>query len=123
MTNQQIPSQDIDKTDASEQVVLAFHSESDVRVLHYLLWFRNASGGNSYTDGVIDNMNYQTAQQMRDAVLKHQTNFVNNQWFLLEVCTPTRQEFGELEGGYLRLKIQRNLATLASANNPRGLKP
>lgn len=91
------------------EIVHFFAPEQFEVVLEYRLWYTTVQGCNRDTFGVITNSGVQTAQAMRDEVLRMQTDFVRENWHLMEVTTPMVQRYRGLEGGHGRLKIERKL--------------
>ena len=89
-----------------------FATEDQSLCLEYLLWFKTAEGNNRSISATISNCGLRTPDAMRDEVLRYQKSFVRKNWFLIEVVTPSRQEYKRIEGGYRRLQTMRTLSVL-----------
>ena len=87
--------------------VLYFRREAREQVLSVLIWYVTVDGKNRYQDLAIPNNAAKTEEEMLQDALRYTTDFVRGRWFLIEVTTPIRSEYGQLRGGEKVLRARR----------------
>ena len=70
--------------------------------LNYTLWYRKASGGLGWRDGSVSFSLFETAEGQIEHVMQWQTEFVKENWVLLEVMVPNRDQYGWIRPGFIQ---------------------
>lgn len=81
-------------------ITCTFEKHPRQQAAEVTIWFRNASGGNSWTNKTITWPESNTANGFLNAIIAACTDFVRANWFLVEVTTPTTINYGRHEGGH-----------------------
>jgi len=68
--------------------------------LEYTLWFKSADGHNCWKNGTLSFKLFEKTQDQINHVLRHQTSFVQANWFRIEVMMPNRDAYGRLCSDY-----------------------
>lgn len=74
-----------------------------------VVWFRNASGGNSYINLTLLWPGLMTPDVWFGYIMQTRTMFVRQNWFLIEVTTAQFRDYGQLRGGEGVLRLTRAL--------------
>ncbi len=104
-----------DKSVRKHVTIVQFFDEvqQHARMIEFLLWFKSADGNNRYTQGTLHNIAIESPHDLIEYVLRYQTSFVRQQWFLLEVSTLSHQSYGTISGGVGILQSVRGPKTIA----------
>lgn len=76
-----------------------FRPDLRTPVLSVLIWYVAADGQNRYQNLTIHNNAATTENEMLQDAIQYTTGFVRSRWFLIEVTTPMRSEYGAVRGG------------------------
>lgn len=68
--------------------------------LEYTLWFKSADGHNYWKNGTLSFKLFENAEDQLDNVLRHQTSFVQANWFRIEVMMPKPDTYDYLQAGW-----------------------
>ena len=69
--------------------------------LEYTLCFKSADGHNYWKNGTLSFKLFENAEDQLDNVLRHQTSFVQANWFRIEVMMPNRDTYDYLQPGWI----------------------
>lgn len=81
----------------------------DNGLVDVVIWFKNASGDNSYTNLTMHWPGLMTPDAWLSYIMQTRTVFVRQNWFLIEVTTAQFQYYGQVRGGEGVLRLTRAL--------------
>lgn len=74
------------------------------------VWFRRSGGGNAYTNLSLYQPPVGSPDEFLTEALRYKTQFVKDQWFLIEASTPLVRPYGREEGGLHVFRATREVA-------------
>ena len=68
----------------------------------YTVAFRNADGGTTFLSGNLEPVVSEPLEDMHHLVLQYMTPFVRENWTLIEVEIPNRNQYGHIVAGWIQ---------------------